>query len=546
MHTETPRLLKTIIATIIATACATTCVRAADLNVSEITIQDLRAGYAAGTYSAEAVTQAFLNRIAMYDPSYNAFISMNPHVLDDARAIDRRRALGETLGPLAGVPVVVKETIDVAGLPTTGSWGPLSSHAGGIDIFPEKDAPVVARLRSAGALILGKTNTPPFATDGSRADRSWKGPTYNAIDRRFVPGASSSGTATAVSANFAVAGLAEETGGSIQNPAAAQELVAIKPTFALVPSTGVIPLSGSARDVVGVHAKTVYDAALMLDSLAGYTIEDPKTVAAIGHVPVGGYTSRLNTSFLRGRRIGLYGLGWRQQEPSPETQVLYKRAIAEVKARGAIAVSDPFAGSGFADLAPPGINPNRDPRGFETFAYDYEKYLQHLGPSAPVHSIREVEAVTKIGLLDADGPFGFRSDAERKKILEAGILDVSHPDVPPDLSAFVQAREKYLRIFNQVMSAHHLDALVFPQMLKETPLEACTELIDAATVAQIDIAGLPAVIVPAGVYQSGAPFALIFVGRMWSEPELLAMAYDYEMATKHRKPPTLTNTSEAK
>src|SRR5690606_7847723 len=128
--------------------------------------------------------------------------------------------------------------------------------------------------------------------------------TYNAYGREFVPGASSSGTATAISGNFAMLGIAEETGGSIQNPAAAQGIVGIKPTFALVPNAGVVPLAGSSRDVIGPHARTVKDAALMLDVIAGYSHEDQKTVASIGNIPSKGYTSKLNKQALKGKRIG--------------------------------------------------------------------------------------------------------------------------------------------------------------------------------------------------------------------------------------------------
>ena len=250
-----------------------------ELDVVELTISDVQAGFAAGRFTSEALTLAFLARIEHYEPYYNAFTFMNPTALADARAIDIRRAAGEALGPLAGVPVVVKEAMDMVGFPSTGGWSGLNSATGGIDLFPERDAPVVARLKAAGAVILGRTNIPAFSHDGARANTSWDGPTFNAVDRSICPGASSSGTATAVSASFAVVGLAEETGGSIQNPGAAQSLVSVKPSFGLVPNTGVMPLAGSTRDVVGPHAKSVRDAALLLDVLAGYTPEDPKTVA---------------------------------------------------------------------------------------------------------------------------------------------------------------------------------------------------------------------------------------------------------------------------
>lgn len=233
------------------------------------TVQTLTAALARGETTAEAVARQSLARITAEDGRLNAVITPNPQVLEDARAIDRRRAAGAALGPLAGVPVLVKDTMNMAGLPTTGGWSKLSARAGGVDLVPLRDCPVVARMREAGALLLGKTNVPVMSASGTNANDSWAGPTLNAIAPERAPGGSSAGSATGVAAGYAVIGLAEETGGSIQNPAAAQGLVGIKPSFGLVPNCGVMPLAGSTRDVVGPVAMTVMDAAIALDVLAG-------------------------------------------------------------------------------------------------------------------------------------------------------------------------------------------------------------------------------------------------------------------------------------
>ncbi|HWJ76114.1 MAG TPA: amidase [Kaistia sp.] len=508
---------------------------AAEIDVAELTIGEIQQGFADGRYTSEALTRAHLARIDRFEPYYNAFTFMNPSALDDARAIDARRAAGEVLGPLAGVPVVVKEAMDFAGLPSTGGWAPLASAAGGIDLIPERDAPVVARLRASGAVILGKTNIPAFSHDGARANTSWDGPTFNAVDRAIAPGASSSGTATAVSGSFAVVGLAEETGGSIQNPAAAQSLVSVKPSFALVPNAGVTPLAGSTRDVVGPHARTVTDAALLLDILAGYTVEDPKTVASIGNIPSGGYTSRLGADALKGKRIGLYGPGWRRQPLSEEAAALYAAACAELATRSAILVDDPFATSGFADLAV-WKSGGFDERGLETLAYDMALYLRRLGPSAAAHSLAELTALTG---EDPFAPGGILAMHAAMPVLAASLAD---PDTPPDAGPFLAIREAYLKIFNAVMSSHELDALAFPQSTATLPGIFDEAPYPATTVSEINIAGLPGVTVPAGRFSNGAPFSLIFVGRMWSEADLLAYAYDYEQATRHRIVPTLVET----
>src|SRR3984957_3928680 len=278
----------------------------ASIDVLELTVAQIQAAFDSGTMTSEALTSAYLERIEKINPRYNAIIFLNPEALDDARAIDRQRAAGATLGPLAGVPVVVKDTMDMVGFPTTGGWSLLYSQAGGVDLLPGTDSPVVARMRAAGCAILGKTNLPVLSSTGSHANASGPGPTLSAVDPAVMPGGSRAGMATAVAASLAVLGLAEETGGSIQNPASAQALVGIKPTFALVPNVGVFPLSG-LRDVVGPIARCVRDAALALDILAGYTAEDPKTIASIGHMPKGGYASKLHPNALKGKRIGTYG-----------------------------------------------------------------------------------------------------------------------------------------------------------------------------------------------------------------------------------------------
>ncbi len=506
----------------------------AKIDLVELAVEQAQAAFASGAVTSEALTQAFLGRIAEHNPHYNAIVFLNPDALADAREIDRRRGAGEALGPLAGVPVVVKDAMDMVGFPTTGGWSLLHGKTGGVDLMPGTDSPVVARMRAAGCVILGKTNIPVLSHTGSHANDSWAGPTLNAAGRGFLPGGSSAGTATAVAASMAVLGLAEETGGSIQNPASAQALVGIKPSFALVPNAGVMPLSG-LRDVVGPIARCVRDAALTLDVLAGYTAEDPKTVAGIGHRPKGGYASRLHPEALRGKRIGLYGPGWRNQPLSDEAAALYGRAKGELEAQGAVLVEDPFRGSGFADLRTPTLTlAEFDARGLESVPYDMQKYLERLGPDAALRTFAEFAAAT--AKEDAFGPSGVLSFAPHLPQFAACLAD---PARPPDMSEFIAAKEAYLDILDAVFTRERLDALAFPQMRSALPPLHGTDTIHETTVGEINIAGLPGVTVPAGYYPSGAPFNLIFVGRMWSEADLLAYAYAYECATRHRRAPTL-------
>lgn len=499
------------------------------LSTNQLTVTGIQSGYEQGTFTAKSVVQSYLARIATYEPAYNAFTFINPNAVNEAREIDRMRNSCEALGPLAGVPIVLKESIDLIGFPSTAGWYRLSSQSNGVDLLPTANAVVVQRLIDAGAIIIGKTNIPAFSDDGTRANSSWAGPTYNAIDKDLAPGASSSGTATAVAAGFAPVGLAEETGGSIQNPAGAQSLVSIKPTFGLVPTTGVVPLAGTTRDVVGPIATNVRDAALVLDVIAGSSTSDPKTADADAHLPAGGYTAQLSVSALQGKRIGLYGPGWRSVALSTETTVLYEQAIDELEAQGAIVVTDPFAGSGFADLALAGQP--YDYRGTESAAYDYTQYLDGLG----VSSLTALKQMIGVSPFDPGQPLYWYVEA-----LPTLAASLQNPDVMPDLSAFFTLRGDYLTTFNQVVDLNDLDVLVFPQTTDVIPALFSSDVISETTVAAIDIAGLPAVTVPGGEYANGAPFSLIFVGPLWSEAMLLALAYDYEQATHHRIIPQLT------
>ena len=494
------------------------------IDVRELTIVQIRKGLREHRFTAEALTKAYLAQIERFEPAYNAFTVMNSQALERARRIDRIGFNGEGLGSLAGVPIVIKESMNVVHLPSTAGWAPMSARAGGVDLFPIENATVVQRIIGAGAIVLGKTNIPAFSDDNTRANSSWDGPTFNAINRNLAPGGSSSGTATAVAAGFAPAGLAEETGGSIQSPSAAQSLVGIKPTFALVPTSGVVPLAGSTRDVVGPIATNVRDAALILDVIAGHSPDDPKTIASNGHIPRNGYTSLLTKDALRGKRLGLYGRGWSLADLSDETSALYQKAIRELEAQGATLVVDPFAGSGFAELALPGQP--YDFRGTESAAFDFTNYLKSLG----VNSIDALRDRIHVAPFDDGAPLHYYAD-----LLPVLKESLRHPEVRPDLSEFNRLRESYLRIFNRVMHANHLDALVFPQAIESIPALFSDTFIAETTVSPLNIAGLPGVTVPAGQYSgNGAPFSLIFVGRRWSEAELLGLAYDYEQATHHR------------
>jgi amidase len=494
--------------------------------VAELCVQQIQADYQAGRYTAGQLTQAFLDRIHRYEGHYNAFISLNPEALREAEALDAEYRETGPRGPLHGVPVVVKDNMDMAGLVTTVGFRGFSRDEGGVPMIPDRDAAAVARLRQAGAIILGKTNLPDFAGHGTRTHSSVAGVTLNPYNTAKAPGGSSGGTATAVNASFAVLGLGTETGGSIQNPAGAQALVGVKPTYGLVPLKGVFPMDATYVDVVGPLARTVRDAAIALDVLAGPTLEDLATFASQDHIPAEGYAAGLRAGALKGRRFGLVGTGWRDGflPLAPETEAHYRVAIEILRAQGAEVVEDPFEGSGFVDLY------GERPRGGRSGSYDMHLYLQGLGPGAAFRSIEEWEDLTGET---------FRGSGQRRPPVA--------PTATEEGDAYQAWRVRLRALFRKVLDDHELDGLFFPQAGAPVPdliqdperpdynpnnhPELPSNIVNAL--------GVPTVTLPFAYYEDETPFVLAFIGRMWSEADLLSWAYDLERVTRARRPPVL-------
>ncbi|MDB5320098.1 MAG: Amidase [Phycisphaerales bacterium] len=511
----------TCAAVVAATACAWAA-RAAPPAIPDLetlTAEQIEADYTAGKYTAADLTQAYLNQISTYSSVYNAFISLNPTALQDAAALDAKRSQpGFVPGPLFGVPIAIKDSMDVKGIPTTGGSSALSSKTGGIDIIPDKDAPLVARLRDAGAIILGKTNIPDWSIDGNRSNSSVLGKTHNAYNYSRTPGGSSGGSAVATATGMSALAMGEETGSSITNPSSANSIVGIRPTFGLVPSTGIMPGQGTFRDVMGPLAKTVKDAAHMLDVIAGPTPADPKTAAAQGHVPAAGYAAALNPHALQGARIGVYGAGYNNVTLSAETQQLFTQELSVLTARGATLVADPFANSGFFQLTQGVPSSN-------TYTYDVNQYFGRMGPGATVHSTEEFKTLT--------GKDFYSLPLNRAP---------SSPDDPAtrsDLDAYRTRRDQMLALFQKVLDDNNLDALVMPQLAAPVPLLESTDAIQRTPGSAVNIMGVPGVVVPGGYYSDATPFAMYFIGRQWDESTLIGLGYDYEQATLHRVEPTL-------
>lgn len=531
------RLRTGLVALLVATATGGA-LSAQDIDVTELTVADVLAGYAAGDFTAVELTQAYLARISKYERHYNAFISMNPDALAFAQELDVMYAGSGPVGPLHGVPVVIKDNIDYGGLVTTAGWDGFSSATGGVDMIPDDDAAVVTRLRAAGAIILGKTNLPDFAGHGTRTTSTVAGMTLNPYNVDKVPGGSSGGTATAVNGSFAVLGLGTETGGSIQNPASAQGLVGVKVTYGLVPLEGVVPLSGTYVDVVGPIARSVYDAAVALDVLAGPTTEDLATYAAVGNMPEGGYTAALDAGSLAGKRFGLVGTGWRTDfvPLDPLTEEHYRRAIAALEAMGAEVIEDPFAGSGFVEAY--GERTGVRSQG----THDMFVYLQGLGPNAPFNTIEEWEMLSGREYTRGAGGRGGRGGPPPVP---------ARPSATEEGDAYQAWRYRVRNLYRSVLEENQLDGLFFPQSgtpnrpVVEDPERPDYNPNNWAEIPSniINDLGVPTVTVPYSYFDDGTPFVLAFLGDMWSEAALLSYAYAFEQGTKARRAPRLVEST---
>jgi len=507
-------------------------------DVVELGVEDVREGLASGRFTALELTRSYLARIERYERRYNAFISFVPDALDVAAALDREYAASGPRGPLHGVPVVIKDNMDYAGVPTTAGWEGFSAVSGGIDMVPGDDAVVVTRLRAAGAVVIGKTNLPDFARDGTRTRSSVAGETLNPYDVAKVPGGSSGGTATAVNASFAVVGLGTETGGSIQNPASAQGLVGVKPTHGLVPLEGVVPVSATYLDVVGPIARTVADAATVLDVIAGPSDEDLASYAGSGRIPEGGYAAAIETASLGGRRLGLFGPGWRIDRFPLDTltERLYASAVETVVGLGAVVVEDPFRGSGFLELYDE--RPDLPTGGWA----DLNDYLRGLGVGAAFHSVEEWER-----LVGHEFRPSRRADDQPVEVRRPG----SGARVPDPAGAYLAWRQDLVALFRQVLADNELDALFFPQAaapnrdLIEDPSRPDYAPNNWPEIPSniVNDLGVPVVTLPHAYYPDGTPFAVAWIGDSWTEAELLGYASVFEAVTRARRAPTLSTTS---
>src|SRR5262245_36319285 len=348
--------------------------------VEETTIAQLRAAYLAGETTAREVTQAYLDRIASYDkhgPYLNALITVNAAALADAAKLDAAlKSTGKLVGPLHGIPIIVKDNIDTSDMATS------SGVALFKDFIPLKDAFIVGRLRAAGAIILAKSSLSELAMGLADTINSvLPGFTRNPYNTAYASGGSSGGTGVAIAANLGTVGIGTDTGGSVRAPASINNLVGIRPTVGLVSRTGMGPLD-SQRDTPGPMGRDVEDVARLLDVMAGVDPADTRTVAAQPHVPRT-YTAFLDRNGLKGARIGIFRQTLKLQDGADASVVaIFEKAIADLRAAGAQILNDSVIPS-FETFPRPPQTPARTKA-------DWEAFFAYEGPTFPIKTVAEL------------------------------------------------------------------------------------------------------------------------------------------------------------
>ncbi len=497
------------------------------VEVKEKTVAELQEGMASGAYTSADLCAAYMSRIDALDrkgPELRAVLEVNPDALGLARALDEERAAGRVRGPLHGIPVLVKDNIDTGDrmMTTAGSLALAGTPAA-------SDAFIIERLRAAGAVILGKTNLSEWANFRStKASSGWSGRGGQcrnpyALDRS--PCGSSSGSGSGIAASFAAVGVGTETDGSITCPAAAASLVGIKPTLGLVSRAGIVPLAHS-QDTAGPMARTVRDAVLLLGAMAGADPRDAATSDAgiRGHAD---YTPFLDPDGLRGARIGIprekfFGYSREADRVAEEAIEAMRRAGAVIIEPANIPNADGYDASEFEVL-------------LYEFKHDLNAYLA-TRRGLPVGSLADCIAFNEAN-REREMPF-FGQEIFHMAEAKGPLTDQAYVD-----ALALNHRLSREEGLDKVLDEHRLDALVMPTGSPVWPIDVINgDHYTGSASSPAAVAGYPHITVPGG-YAFGLPVGISFVGRAWSEPTLIRLAYGFEQATRHRVAPSYLPTA---
>ncbi len=468
-----------------------------------------------GRVTSRDLIDEYLRRIEAFEnngPAINAIIMVNPNAREEADRLDRELAnRGVLSGPLHGIPVMLKDNVNTYDMPTTAGSASLEGYV------PDEDAFITKRLREAGAIILAKTNLHEFAIWGETIS-SMLGQTINPYDLTRTPGGSSGGTGAAIAANIGIIGIGTDTINSIRSPASACSLAGIRPTVGLVSRSGIVPYS-LTQDTAGPICRTVEDCVRTLDVIAGYDKDDAETAWSVGHQPQS-YMPFLKIDGLVGKRIGILRSFFGKNQINESVNAVMESALSVFREGGAtlLDIDDEID----SDEMIRHVSVHLD-----DFKTHLNTYLGALRPDAPVHSMEEVLASKK-----------YHPGVE-ENMLTALKLDIGTPEYNKKLIRQAVMRTTIMKI----MADHSLDALIYPHQQQLVCLigegqKQRNGVLCSAT-------GFPSIAVPAGFAPSseapiGVPVGLEIIGRPFSEPVLIEIAYAFEQAAKRRRPPVST------
>jgi aspartyl-tRNA(Asn)/glutamyl-tRNA(Gln) amidotransferase subunit A len=529
----------------------------------EVDIPRLQALYNAKKVTVSQVTRWYITRIAKYNGIYRDVQTVDvAGALATAKREDEDHSAAH--GPLWGVPMVIKANTAVKGLPDTDGWQGFAIP--GHEFIAPKDATVVAKLKAAGAVIVGITNMPDFAASDTNRSTAF-GRTGNAYDVRFSPGGSSGGTVTAITSNEAVVGTGTDTGNSIRMPSGTSSVVGVLPTRGLTSIAGIAPLDW-LKDNTGPIARDVTDAAIALGVMAGEDPLDFRTLGSAAKAQPGPYTQYLKKDALKGKRLGvpafIFATGTsdqtgRQNGLRPETRAMLLKALDQLRAAGAtIVIDDALLPASFPALI----------RKVNTAPYrkdGADQWLAEFGP-AEYKNDEQYEKATgeplpstftgavRAGAAGARGAGGGGRGAGGAALAAAPPVQrapqqaqaVLKTDPEAEANFFGPQREA-LAAYTAALDSFHLDGLVYPSAQMPPPDETMPQngAISGgphSNTGWVNSIGIPAVVVPAGYYDDGLPFGLELAARQWRDGDLLGMAYAYEQATHLRKPPVLVES----
>jgi Asp-tRNA(Asn)/Glu-tRNA(Gln) amidotransferase A subunit family amidase len=491
----------------------------ASFNLLEATIDDIHSAYKSGQLSVRQLVQMYLERIEAYDkkgPAINAIISVNSHALEEADQLDAKFKASGFVGPLHGIPIIIKDQADAKGMPTT--LGSVLFR----NYYPDRDAFVVEKLKKAGAIILAKSTLGELG--GGDTHGSLFGSTRNPYDLDRTSGGSSGGSGASVAANFCAVAVGQEGFASIRRPSTWNSIIGMRPTAGLVSRGGVYAGWPSVAGSLGPMARTVRDLAKLLDVMVGYDPEDPLTARGVGHVP-DSFTKFLDKEGLKGARIGILreSMGYDAEPDSEDFEKIteiFNRAVAELKTAG-------------ADIVDPIVIPN----------------LKELLAKRAGSFTDEIDSFSFYFGRSGNPPYKSREEAAQSpdfaKVIGRSQQRWTRPADAEKHYDYLLAREELTTHVLKVMADHKLDAIVHkavehqPTLIKDG---VNPPFVDQKGAPHINtfLVFVPSIVVPAGFTRDNLPAGIAFLGRSYDDGNMIKLAYAYEQATHHRRPPAST------